>query len=178
MDAKLEKQVEMDCFFEDEINELQRAEKEAERYIYVCKKKIEEYQQKLKNAEIRIKERKESTKNQIFNYLQNALNDGILQKESIRETKTRTTYTIPSANLIFKKEAEKMIVKDESSLIEYLDKNNKSEYIKTQQSINWAELKKTLKIVNGKIVDINGEILDINGIEIATTGEEFEIKYL
>ena len=35
-DKRLEKQIEIDCFLEEEIEILKNAEKEAERYIYVC----------------------------------------------------------------------------------------------------------------------------------------------
>lgn len=174
----LEKQVNLDCEFEEEINNLKIKEKEASRYIYVCEKKIKEYQDKLKKAEERLEHLREATKNSILGKLNVAIKEGHIQKESIKETLTQATYTIPSAKFIFKKEREKLVKKCEIDLLNYLKEKKLLEYVKLAESTKWGEYKKTLTVKNGNIVSQDGEIVHISGVKVETEEESFEIKYL
>jgi hypothetical protein len=174
----LDYQVDMDCVFEDEINNLKMKEKEAERYLYVCKKKIKEYEEKLKKAEERIHALREYTKNIIYSQLNVSIEKNLVDKNSIKETKTQLTYIIPSAKFIFKKEKEKIIKKNEGALIEYLYKNQLTDFIKVEKNSKWGEFKKQLKISNGNIINEDGEIVSIDGVSIETEPASFEIKYI
>jgi hypothetical protein len=169
-------QGELDYAFENEIEELQMAEKEAGRYIYVCKLKIKEWEDKLKKAEERIEYRKDCSKHNIYNMLNKAIVDGVVRPESIKEGE-QTTYTIPSAKLIFHKGEEIKMV-DEAKLLLYLKNNSKWDYLSIKENVKWDEFKKTIKIKDGNIIDEHGEILEPEGVEIIKKPSEFEIKYL
>ncbi|OFW61758.1 MAG: hypothetical protein A2Z35_05870 [Actinobacteria bacterium RBG_19FT_COMBO_36_27] len=171
-------QGELDYAFENEIEELQMAEKEAGRYIYVCKLKIKEWEDKLKKAEERIEYRKDCSKHNIYNLLNKAIVDGVVGPESIKEG-SQTTYTIPSAKLIFHKEEEQIEMVDENKLLLYLKDNSKWDYLSIKENVKWDEFRKTIRAKDGNIIDEHGEILEsIKGLNITTKPSKFEIKYL
>lgn len=171
-------QLELDCKLEDYVDDLQRAEKEANRYIFICEKKIKEYQDKVKNAKERIQLKKDYIENNIIGYLNKAFSEGKLSEESIRNTKTQKSYVIPSAKFIFKKSKNKIVKNDDFSLIEYFKRNGLESYIKIKESPDWIEFKKNLEISGKDIINKDGEILKIDGINIEIENESFEIKYL
>jgi len=179
-DKRLEKQIEMDCFLEEEIEQLKNAEKEAERYIYVCNKRIKEYQEKLKKAENRLLSVKDNIKNKITFTLNSAFENGEISC-GLQETLTQTTYLIPSAKFIFKKEKNKIVKKDDEKLIKYFEEKKMNEFIKTElkQSPKWKEFKSTLNVSDdGELIDSDGVICKIDGIEIEKDDAELEIKLI
>lgn len=84
-------------------------------------------------------------------------------KNNAKETKTQLKYELPSGDLIFKKPS-KSYERDNDKIIAWLTENNKFEYIKTNPSVDWAELKK---------VDF---LLDIDGVTEIQTEAKFEVK--
>lgn len=49
---------------------------------------------------------------------------------------------------------------DEEKLLKYAKDNKLTELIKVEETIRWGDLKKTLKVVDGKVIDENGEIVE------------------
>ena len=84
-------------------------------------------------------------------------------KDNAKETKTQLKYELPSGSLIFKKPSVSY-ERDNDKIISWLTENNKFEYIKTNPSVDWAELKK---------VDF---LSDIDGITEIHTEAKFEVK--
>lgn len=82
-----------------------------------------------------------------------------------KATKTQENYKLLNGSLVMKLGSQKM-VKDDAELIEYFHQNNMSEYIKTEEKPIWAEFKKNLSIVDGKVVDTTtGEVVDVVRVE-------------
>lgn len=90
------------------------------------------------------------------------------------ETKTQETYKLLDGTLVLKKPSLK-ITYDDSALLEYLKANNNA-YVKTKSSIDWAEFKKQLTVVDDNvIVKDTGEV--VNACSIEETPAVFDIKF-
>ena len=80
-----------------------------------------------------------------------------------RELKTCLKYRLPSAELVFVKPSIKY-ERDNDKIISWLTEHNKFEYIKTNPTVNWAELSKT------------EFFKEVDGITEIPTEARFEIK--
>lgn len=49
---------------------------------------------------------------------------------------------------------------DEEKLLKYAKDNKLTDLIKVEETVRWGDLKKTLKVVDGKVIDENGEIVE------------------
>ena len=74
-----------------------------------------------------------------------------------KSTKTQTTYKLPTGKLILKKQAPDY-QRTETELLPWL-KQNRPDLIKVTESANWAELKKTVKVVGDSVVTEDGEVV-------------------
>jgi hypothetical protein len=90
------------------------------------------------------------------------------------DTKTRSTYELPSGTLVLT-HREPKYEQDDTKLVPWL-KANWPELVKTKESSNWGELKKLLKISSdGKsMVTAEGEI--VPGVTVTPQGDEFKAK--
>jgi hypothetical protein len=131
--------------------------------IEVCKQQIAEYQSKIDFYEEETANMVNPIQEQLFNWMQN---------QEVKETKTQYSYKLPSATLKYTK-AKADYAKDDVKLLEWV-KSNKSDLVKTKESVDWATLKKDLKIVEDKAITKDGEIVE--GIEIVEKAGKFEIK--
>lgn len=95
-----------------------------------------------------------------------------------KETKTQETYKLLSGSLVFKKPSTKIIY-DENNLLVYLKESGDKTFIKTKESVNWADFKKDLAINNdGMVVDTaTGEILDAKVCTTENVPPTFNIKF-
>lgn len=138
---------------------------ELERLTSLAKQQIEELQLKVKHLE-EVTERKTS-------FLKGCLSE-YFRTVPHKSTKTQESYKLLSGSLVMKLGSHKM-VKDDAELVEYFHKNNMQEYIKTEEKPMWADFKKNLSIVDGKVIDnTTGEIVEIIGVEYVP--EVFEVK--
>lgn len=80
-----------------------------------------------------------------------------------KELKTCYKYKLPSADLVFVKPSIQY-ERDNDKILNWLMANSKFEYIKTNPSVDWAELKKT------------EFFKDIDGITEIQTPARFEVK--
>jgi len=74
------------------------------------------------------------------------------------DTKAQIAYKLPSGSLVFKKPTVEYI-KNEDDVLMSLAENDKTEFIKTKLSLDWAALKKVVEICN-VVVDANEDIVD------------------
>lgn len=98
------------------------------------------------------------------------------EREDVKKRNTKTTIKLqlPEGILIFTKPSQKMEY-DEDKLIEYLETNSMSDFVNSKKSVAWNELKKKLKISQGKVVNIEtGEVVDI--ISVSDVMGRFEVK--
>ena len=80
-----------------------------------------------------------------------------------KELKTCFKYKLPSADLVFVKPAIQY-ERDNDKILSWLTEHSKYEYIKTNPTVDWAELKKT-EFFN-----------DVDGITEIQTPARFEVK--
>lgn len=92
-----------------------------------------------------------------------------------KKTKTKASYRLLSGTLTNKFGGLQMKPNDEA-LLEYLKENGGTEFIKIEEKLNWAELKKQLHIVGDKVVNKEtGEMFA--GVEIVTKPDNFVVEF-
>lgn len=125
--------------------------KELERLVAIADQQIEELELKKKHLK-EITERKTA-------FLKGCLAQ-YFEKVPHKATKTQETYKLLSGSLVFKLPKQTM-VKDDAKLLKYLHENGMEEYIKTEEKPKWGDFKKTLTIVDGKVIDtVSGEVVE------------------
>lgn len=90
-----------------------------------------------------------------------------------KKTKTQESWSIPAGKLILKKQAPEF-KRDEKTVIEWLKQNDGSQYVKTVESLDWANLKKDSTVVGNTIVNNDGEI--IPGVEVIEREDKFVVE--
>lgn len=91
-----------------------------------------------------------------------------------KETATQESYKLLSGSLVMKKASEKL-TKDDDALVEYFQQNNMPEYIKNEYKPKWADFKKQLTIVDGKVVNTDtGE--EVTAVKVEYVPESFDVK--
>jgi hypothetical protein len=150
-----------DVIMEKMIIDLKQFTQEKDRLIEVCKNMIEHYQMTI-NAY-------ESEKQIKYDYVLNQIST-LMENVKMKETATQYSYNLPSGKIIKKKSLQSI------KLDKGADKTKiPEEYLKHETSINWAELKKNLTIVDNEIYNKDtGEKVDYCIIE--NTGEELKLK--
>lgn len=81
-----------------------------------------------------------------------------LPAEAKKLSKTQISYKLPSGSLVFKPESED-IIRDEEAIITALAQNDKTEFIKTKLSLDWAALKPLVEF-RTEVLDLNMDIVD------------------
>ena len=90
-----------------------------------------------------------------------------------KKTKTQESWSIPAGKLILKKQAPEF-KRDEKAVIDWLKQNDGSQYVKTVESLDWANLKKDTTVVGNTIVNNDGEI--IPGVEVIEREDKFVVE--
>lgn len=117
-----------------------------ERLINICKKIIDDYQEKIDNYQNQIDKQEDYIKSIFL---------AMINKKDMEEKKTQFKYVLPSGNIIIKKSNESLKLKNEYDMYEIPEK-----YIKCNYSVDWKEFKKHLTISAGKVINSStGEIL-------------------
>lgn len=89
-----------------------------------------------------------------------------------KATKTQITYKLPTGKLILKHQAPEYERKDDE-LLPWL-KENRPDLVKVTESANWAELKKTVKVVGDSVVTKDGEV--VPGVKVTEREDKFEVE--
>lgn len=90
-----------------------------------------------------------------------------------KATKTQESYQLLSGKLVFKKPTTKM-EQDKETLLEWC-KVNAPEYVKTEQSVEWGQIKKCMQIVGDSVIyDATGEI--VSGVAVSEVAGVFDVK--
>lgn len=151
------------------ITQIHDAEIERDRLISLAEEQI-------KDLTDRIEEFKTKCDNETA-YLRSCLIEYFNTVKS-KETKTQKSYKLISGTLVYKKPSVK-IAHDDEKLLEYLEKNDGEDFIKTKKSVDWAGFKKCLSISDdGQIVDNElGVIIDSDICSIEEVPASFNIKF-
>lgn len=106
-------------------------------------------------------------------YLKYLLNN-YMNTVKCKETKTQRSYQLLSGKLVRKKGTIDFI-RDENKLLEWTQAN-KPDLVKTEYSVDWSTLKKTLTVTpKGEVITDEGELLDCITTEVKP--DKFEIKF-
>lgn len=93
-----------------------------------------------------------------------------------KETKTQESYKLLSGSLVMKKSTTTINHEDEAGLLAYLKANDGLGFIKTKESVDWANFKKTLNIVDGQVIDTElGTVVE--ALKVEEVPAEFTIKF-
>ena len=90
-----------------------------------------------------------------------------------KKTATQESYQHPLGKLVLKKQAPEFKRKDQE-VIDWLKKNNGGEFIKVEENLDWAALKKVSTVVGKTIVNEDGVI--IPGIEVIEREDKFTVE--
>lgn len=137
---------------------------EAQRIINVCKNMILHYEEQMKKAEEDFEKKTAYLKSQLEQYFE------MVEK---RRTKTQEVYKLPSGTLR-RKYPKPEFKRDEDKLVAWLKERNMNEYVKVKETVDWANLKKSINVVGNKAVDENGEVVE--GIAVVERPPVFEVE--
>lgn len=140
---------------------------EYERLQSLADKQIEEIKLRAESAKKRYERKTAFINGKLMEYFHNVPH---------KSTKTTEKYALLSGNLVLKKAAKKPVVDDEK-LVEWLGANGYTDYIKTEQSARWGDLKKALDL-SGEVPVFKetGEV--VKGVTFEDVPEEFKVELL
>lgn len=78
----------------------------------------------------------------------------------LNEDGTQKTLSTPYGKSKTTTTAEQPDKGDEEKLLKYAKDNKLTDLIKVEETVRWGDMKKTLKVVGGNVVDENGEIVE------------------
>lgn len=90
-----------------------------------------------------------------------------------RSTKTQEVYDLPSGKIFYSKQTAEY-KRNDTKIIEWLKTHDGGKYIKVEESVDWASLKKNSAAVGGKLYDENGE--EIDGVEVIDRPPVFKVE--
>lgn len=140
------------------IKEFKKFKAEKERLILIAEEMKKEYQEKIYEYQDQILHQEK--------YLKTAI-QALIEIDKMKDTKTQKSYELVSGKIIIPKDKYNMKLKKEIDFNEISDK-----FIEIKKSIKWADYKKTLKIVDGEVINIQtGEIVDNVEVEKVQGGQ-------
>lgn len=96
-----------------------------------------------------------------------------MTEKAHKVTKTQESYSLPGGKLVLKKQNPEY-KRDDEAIIAWLKESGNGNYIKTTESLDWANLKKDTAVFDGHVVTGDGEI--VPGIEVVERGEKFVVE--
>ena len=90
-----------------------------------------------------------------------------------KKTKTQESYTLPAGKLVLKTQNPEY-KRDDATVIEWLKKNNQTQFVKVKEELAWADLKAVTGTFEGHIVTDEGEI--IPGIDVIEREPKFVVE--
>lgn len=90
-------------------------------------------------------------------------------------TKTQESYQLPSGKLIVKRQGPE-VTRDDEAIMGWLYENSQrpEEYINIKETLNWAKLKKCLKVSGDRMTTDDGEV--IPGITVTERPDKFVVE--
>lgn len=144
------------------LDKIREANAEYNRFEMVVNAKIEQLQQALKKAQ--------DKRDREVGFFEGKLRE-YFEIVKAKETKTQKSYSLPSGKLVLKYQQPEF-KKDEETLLSWVE-NNKPQFVKIKKSVDWANLKKTIKVVGDVVIESEtGEIIE------GVTVEEREPKFI
>jgi len=148
------------------LGKIKENDSEMVRICNLCDTKIQFY----RNAKEKAMEKAEQKNEFLFSRLEEYFNT-----VKPRETKTQYKYDLLEGSLV--KGKPKVTLKpNNTELLGWCKANNHTEYIKTEERLDWSNLKKTLTadVENGIVITADGELVE--GVAPEVVEGKFEIK--
>lgn len=160
--------IDSDAKAEWAVRKIAAEEAECARLVACCQDEIDRYKARQEEYRKRLEGRTQNLKAMLLLYFGTV---------PTKETKIQNKYELPSGSLVMKK-ASRDFKADTDRLREWLTASGMNDYLKTEVSPRWAEVKKRLiALDNGDIVfDETGEVLPVGTVVIAETPARFEVK--
>ena len=97
------------------------------------------------------------------------------EKVPHKVTDTQENYTLPSGKLVFKKQAPEY-QRNDDDVIKWLHENasSPSDFIKTKETLNWAEMKKHVTVMGDTVADEDGQIIPC--IKVVERPDVFKVE--
>lgn len=136
-----------------------------DRLIDACDRQIAEYEAFKERENTRYTSKTSYLKALLASYFETVPHDA---------TKTAEKYRLPSGELI-RKHQNPEIIKEESVAVSSLRAMGMTQYIKTKETVDWAELKPNVDFIDGQCVNKEtGEV--ISGFAAIEMPDVFEVK--
>lgn len=159
--------IENDAMADWAMEKIAERNKETDRLICLAKAKIRELEDTIVNLGLKRDRENAYLTERLREYF-----DGVVDKKI---TATQESYKLLAGTIRRKYKSEKM-VKNDDALVQYLHSSGQVEFIKTEEKPAWAEFKKNLEIVDGKVVDkSSGEVVD--AVTLEDVPEKFDIVF-
>jgi len=146
------------------LDKIREEEAEVKRMQMVVEQKIYQLQANL--------EAFKSSREQTISFFESKLLE-YMQTLHLKPTKAGNyTHTLPTGKIKLSKQLPE-VRRNENTLLEFL-KKTEPKYIKVKESVDWANLKKTLKQVDNKYVTEHGEVVE--GVELLERDYKFKVE--
>ena len=156
--------VDSDVKAEWAIKKIREEQAEHDRFVAVCQEMIEEYKLKIETAGKKLESDTAFFKSQLASYFVT------VEKKC---SKTQESYKLPSGTLVLKHQKPEL-QRDEGKLVKFVKELGLNDYIKTKESVDWAELKQTLTVAGDKCLTADGEVVE--GVTVVNRSSVFEVK--
>lgn len=156
------------AYADELVEQIKDNEEQKEKYTQLANDRIKRINEQLESRVSKLDEWIERGK---FNLLQ------IANLVKTKDTKTQRKLELLTGDVIVKKATTKL--KNDNTKILEVIKEERKDLVKEKvtYSLDWAEFKKELDIVDGNIININtGELVAIDGLEIIEVPEIVQVK--
>ena len=90
-----------------------------------------------------------------------------------KRTKTTESYALPSGKLVMRLQNPEY-KRDDGQVISWLKANDYPQYIKVKEELDWAALKTSGAVLNGKLYTEDGE--EVPGVEVVEREPKFVVE--
>lgn len=140
---------------------------EVRQYQMKLQAKINVYQEKLRKAKEEEKQIIENRDSRLAEYF------NTIDEKQMKKTKTQLQYRL--ANGVLKKKFQgPTFERDNDKLVKWLKENGMTDYVKVQESPDWATLKQGVIVKGDVVVTDGGEIVE--GVTVVERPPKFEVE--
>lgn len=154
------------------LKKIRQSEEEFKRIEALANDEIKELEDAKEAARKKYEDRIKGLKSMLWQYFDT------LPAEAIANTKTESKYALLTGKLVKKKEKQQFTC-DKATTLQYCKANNMPEFVKvkTEESLDWAGLKKELAFNDDGVVVLasTGEVIE--GVASELVPASFDIKF-
>ena len=90
-----------------------------------------------------------------------------------KKAKASESYPLPSGKLVWKQQSPEY-ERDDEKVIGWCKANGDEKYVKVKESLDWAELKKAITVLDDQAITADGEV--IPGIKVIARENKFSVE--